>query len=89
METRLEREVKLLKTYVLLTTVAWGVLALTAFAPAARKQQFEEIDVQRINVVEKDGQIKMVLSNKERFPDPGNVVTGNFRSERASKVRAS
>ena len=74
MKSKLGREIRLLKIYVLLSSAAWVVLTLAAFAP--RKPHFQEIDVERINVVEKNGQIKLVLSNKERFPDPGNVVTG-------------
>lgn len=41
--------------------------------------RFDEIDVERINIVEKDGTIKLVLSNKERFPDPvvdGEAIAG-------------
>lgn len=77
------RDVKLLKIYVLLSTAVWAVLALAAFAP--HKQRFEEIDVERINVVEKNGQIKLVISNRDRFPDPGNVVTGKFQKRSGIK----
>ncbi len=34
------------------------------------KKHFEEIDVERINIVEKDGSTRMVISNKERSPGP-------------------
>ena len=78
METQLARDMRLLKIYALLSSVGWGVLTLAAFAPHNRKQRFEEIDVERMNVVEKDGQIKLVIANKERFPDPGNVLTGAY-----------
>ncbi len=46
------------------------VVALALFAAAARsgKTRFEEIDVQRINLVEPDGTVKLVLSNKALFP---------------------
>ena len=33
-------------------------------------QRFEEIDVERINIVESDGTPKLTISNKARFPDP-------------------
>ena len=39
-----------------------------------RKQRFEEIDVERINLVGKDGRVQLVLANKERLPDP--VIDG-------------
>ena len=34
------------------------------------RQQFEEIDVKRINVVGEDGRVRLVIANKERLPDP-------------------
>jgi hypothetical protein len=33
-------------------------------------KRFEEIDVERINIVEKDGSTRMVISNKDRSPGP-------------------
>jgi hypothetical protein len=66
-------------------TVGLGVMALAAFAPREGKQKFREIDVERINIVERDGQVKMVISNRERFPDPGNVVTGKFQKRAGLK----
>jgi hypothetical protein len=46
------------------------VIGFSAISQASQKNRFEEIDVERINIVEKDGKIKLVISNKERFPDP-------------------
>jgi hypothetical protein len=34
------------------------------------RQRFEEIDVERINVVEKDGKLRLVISNRDRSPGP-------------------
>lgn len=68
MESRLEKEVRFLKAYAVVATLICGVFVLTAFTAQTRRQKFEEIDVERINVVEKDGKLKMVISNKERFP---------------------
>jgi hypothetical protein len=47
-----------------------AVFALTVFTGAARnrKTSFEEIDAQRINVVEPDGTVRLVLSSKALFP---------------------
>ena len=66
-------------------TLGLGVMALAAFAPRNGKQKFGEINVERINIVERDGQVKMVISNRERFPDPGNVVTGKFQKRAGLK----
>jgi hypothetical protein len=46
------------------------VIVFAGFTQSKDKTRFTEIDVERINVVEKDGAIKLVLSNRERFPDP-------------------
>ncbi|WP_125645900.1 hypothetical protein [Nonomuraea sp. WAC 01424] len=45
-----------------------------AVAQGGGKATFDEIEVQRINVVEPDGKPRMVLSNKDR--SPGAVVNG-------------
>lgn len=66
METRLEREVRFLKIYAAAATLVCAVLLFSAFTFQNRKQKFEEIDVERINVVEKDGKLKLVISNSER-----------------------
>ncbi len=66
METKLEREVRFLKIYAVLTTLFCAGLFLSAFAAHNKKLKFEEIDVERINVVEKDGKLRMVISNEAR-----------------------
>src|SRR6266404_3015655 len=66
MPTKLENEVRILKIWAVVATLASTVLIVSAFALQNKKQKFDEIDVGRINVVEKDGKLKMVISNKER-----------------------
>ena len=70
MDTRLHRDVRLLKLYALCSTAAFAVLALAAFDRGRAPAKFDEIDVERINVVEKDGKLRMVISNRERSPGP-------------------
>ncbi len=76
METRLEREVRFLKIYAAMTTLFCAALFLSAFAANSKKQKFEEIDVERINIVEKNGKLRMVISNQER-QHPG-IVNGKI-----------
>jgi hypothetical protein len=66
MENRLGREVRFLKIYAAVLTLLCAAFVLSAFAAQNRRQRFEEIDVERINVVEKDGRVKLVISNRER-----------------------
>ncbi|MGI8670530.1 MAG: hypothetical protein ACR2J3_11925 [Aridibacter sp.] len=68
MKTKLEKDVRFLKIYAAFATLICMVLLLTAFSQNKNKK-FEEIDVERINIVEKDGKLKMVLTNNKRTPD--------------------
>jgi hypothetical protein len=77
MQNKLERDVRVLKIYAAVATVVSGALLLSAFGYQENKRQkFEEIDVERINIVEKDGRLRMVISNRER-QHPG-VVDGKL-----------
>jgi hypothetical protein len=71
---KLQRDVRLLKAYALSATLLVGVLILAGFSQANQRTKFTEIDVERINIVEKDGKLKMVISNSER-QHPG-VIDG-------------
>jgi hypothetical protein len=64
--TKLERDMRVLKSYALFTTVALALLWLTGFTGTPERQKFEEIDVERLNVVEKDGRLRFVLTSSGR-----------------------
>ncbi len=55
-------------------TAALAVIVLAGFAESRQKQAFDEITVHRINVVEPDGTLRMVVSNKAEFP--GIIIKG-------------
>ena len=65
---------RLLKVYVFAAASLLIVLTLSAFQNQAQRTRFEVIDVERMNIVEKDGKVRIVLSNKARFP--GLMVKG-------------
>jgi len=67
MEQNLLRQIKNLRVVNLILATILIVVLLTAFNNQNSKK-FEEIDVERINIVEKDGKLKMVISNQERQP---------------------
>jgi len=75
---KLQRDVRLLKAYAFIVTLLLGALAFAGFGQSNQKTKFTEIDVERINIVEKDGKLKMVISNSER-QHPG-VVDGKTLS---------
>ncbi len=60
----------LLKAYAFGSTTLVLALTITGFRQARQKPHFEEIDVERINVVEKDGTLRLTISNRARMPDP-------------------
>jgi hypothetical protein len=70
MNEHIERDVRFLKRYAICSTLAFGALALAAFTQQAKKTKFDEIDVERINVVEPDGKYRIVLSNRPRSIGP-------------------
>jgi hypothetical protein len=57
---------------VVLSTVLADVM-LTG-ASAQRNQSFDEIQVRRINIVEPNGTLRMVISNQNRLP--GVIIKG-------------
>lgn len=73
METKLHRDVRLLKAYSFLTTLLLAAIAFSTRRGYSEPQVFE-IDVERINIVQKDGKLKLFISNSER-QHPG-VVDG-------------
>lgn len=62
-------EIRALKRYNLAVTILVLMMAATGFVQQQR-QRFGEIDVERVNIVEPDGKLRMVLSNKARSPGP-------------------
>lgn len=68
---KIEKKVNLLIGYSALITLVFGVMMISSFR-TVKNQKFVEIDVERINVVEKDGTIKLVISNKTR-QHPGRI----------------
>jgi hypothetical protein len=73
MDDQIRRELRLLKCYGIVVTALLGTISLAAFRQSTQKQKnqkFTEIDVQRINVVEPDGKLRMVISNRPRSIGP-------------------
>jgi hypothetical protein len=70
MRDKLERDVRFLRRYAVISTLVLGALCIAAFGSQERKAKFDEIDVERINVVEPDGKLRMVLSNRPRSTGP-------------------
>lgn len=65
-----ERDIRLLKAYALISMPVLLVLAVAAFQRSEQPTKFDVIDVERINVVDRNGTLRMTISNRERLPDP-------------------
>jgi hypothetical protein len=83
METKIQRDVRALKIYAVVSSLLCAVFFLTGFVFPSAKQKYEEIDVERINIVEKDGKLRMVISNQER-QHPG-IVNGKIIKRNAPR----
>src|SRR5207247_12732 len=69
--SQLEREVRVLKMYSAISTVLIVFALLMGHGRAqSSKPRFAEIDAERINIVEADGRLSLVLANTQRLPGP-------------------
>jgi hypothetical protein len=66
----LERDVRFLKRYAVVTTTLLVLLFVAAFTRSTQKTKFGKIDVERINIIEPNGHYRMVLSNRPRSIGP-------------------
>src|ERR671921_2142766 len=69
MDTR-DKDIRFLKRYAIGSTTLIVLMAITAFVQQPQKQKFTEIDVERINIVEPDGKLRMVIANRPRSIGP-------------------
>lgn len=70
----LKKELNILRTYAICTIGLMAVFVSVAFKNSTSNQQFGTIDVERINIVEKDGTVKMIITNKQQFPNGKDIV---------------
>jgi hypothetical protein len=76
----MNKELVFLRTFATVTSI--GFLALTAMSFLdGKNKRFTEIDVERINIIEKDGTIKMAITNVERFPAGKDQINGKPTNE--------
>lgn len=60
---------RFLAIYSGILTVVFAATILTGFAQEQRKASFEQLDVQRINIVGPDGKNELVIANHQLIPD--------------------
>jgi hypothetical protein len=67
MTRHLRRDIRLLQVYAALSSLALVYLAVTAFSQPATAQNLDELTVQRLNVTDANGTLRLVLSGKDRM----------------------
>ncbi|NLN96352.1 MAG: hypothetical protein GX128_09320 [Bacteroidales bacterium] len=71
----MNRELVFLRTFAI-AAVMGMIFIVASSMKNGGNQKFSEIDVERINIVEKDGTIKMIITNVEHFPSGNDMVNG-------------
>ena len=66
MRTSLRRQLRFLRAYAITSSLVLTVLAAAAFRQAS-SQRFGEITAERVNVVDADGTLRMVIAGKDRM----------------------
>ena len=66
MRFSLRQQLRVLQAYAAATFVVAAVLSITAFSQSG-SQRIDELNVQRINVLDANGTLRMVIANKDRM----------------------
>ena len=82
----MNRELIFLRAFAVATVAGLVFISTTAFKKFGN-QKFGEIDVERINIVEKDGTVKMIITNVDRFPNGTTQI--NNRPTNADRKKRS
>ena len=67
MRRNLRRELRVLRGYAIGSSLTLMLLCATAFRQATKPSDLGEINVERINVVDADGTLRLVIANKDRM----------------------
>jgi hypothetical protein len=80
---KIQKELRLLKGWAVLSTVLFGAFILVAADSQGGKAKFDEIDTQRINILGADGKLRLTISNNEKSPGP--IIGGQVMKARDGK----
>jgi len=86
-DNNIQKQLRLLKTYAVISSALLAALIFMAATQGgtqpAGKTRFQEIDVERINILEADGKLRLTISNNGRSPGP--VIGGLTLKTREGK----
>ncbi|HSF52764.1 MAG TPA: hypothetical protein VLA71_03380 [Algoriphagus sp.] len=80
----MNKELIFLRTFAITGAVASSLMFFGSFK-ANNSQKFETIDVQRINIVENDGTVKMIITNAGLFPTGDDKINGRVTNKSRKK----
>lgn len=80
----MNKELVFLRTFAVDTAIGFVFMASSAFKNNSN-QKFTEIDVERINIVERDGTVKMIITNVAKFPNGNTLINGKSTNENRKK----
>lgn len=80
----MNRELIYLRTFAIATVIGMIFISTSAFKKNGN-QKFSEIDVEKINIVEKDGTVKMIITNVDRFPNGNDKINSRPTTEKRKK----
>jgi hypothetical protein len=81
MRRSIRREMRFLRIYAITSSVVLVVLCTAAFRQSAVTGKFDELTVGRMNIVDGDGTLRLVISNKDRM-HPGIIDGKTIDRER-------
>lgn len=80
----MKKELVFLRTFAAVTATGMLFVTTSAFKKNGN-QRFNEIDVERINIIEKDGTVKMIITNVDRFPHGNDTINSRPTNEDRKK----
>lgn len=77
---KIQKQLRILKGYSLISSLLLAALIFMAVKQLSSKATFKEIDVERINIIEEDGKLRLAISNRELSPGP--IIGGLYMKTR-------
>ncbi|GGW73194.1 hypothetical protein DFQ11_10843 [Winogradskyella epiphytica] len=82
---KLNRELVILRTFTVCIVGCMVFMSMHGFK-IKEDRSFGTIDVERINIVEKDGTVKMLITNEAHFPTKGDSINNTVYHERKKRA---
>lgn len=80
----MNRELVFLRAFAIAMVIGIIFISTSAFKNTGN-QKFAQIDVERINIIEKDGTVKMIITNVDRFPNGQEKINNRPTNEGRKK----